>query len=389
MREYIRPDKNCPATMILNIVYYCGEIPLRALRVYGKSDVYMRAVAGRLVRDGYLIKARSIGKPVFKLGKNRTEDTNLFPLAEETYSTASKETYDGDKARAYRAFCRAETCVLVKQAGFSLYPMEKPDLKKKKIEADTKAFYTTQEIKQLMDIKNTWTYASRSIGVIVRGYHFYTVYFITEKTTKISEFTESTSIIHFETELNGSIEAPVRLEYIKINTCTIFAHDYGKTLISLLTGVRYRYKYRHNQGDSGETIENGRYFFTVDDLYEEYILIPYKKEGAEFLEIFTTTGYEEKLLHLSLPEEAILKTPIHFACDGIVDGAYVMVFLDGKLKKLRKFLRYAQAKPDELFKIYCYDFQAKALEKYVGTNIELVIFDQRTVLDAMHEALRP
>lgn len=375
--DLIRDSENCRAVGILNLVYYCGELPRRALRVYGSSAKYMSKVVLKMSRRGYIRIEKVLGRQTIRLGDNKVDNEYLFIGAEESYRMIRNEIREADRNRRYRNISRAETCAFIKQAGFSLYPDEKPYLKRHLLQADTEAFYTTREIKDLMDIEYNGTYATRAIGVLVAGVNLHMVYYISKKRIRVSEFTEYTSVDEFTRVLNGKHEWAIQNEkFIHFGDAIILTFDYGKVLQNLITG-----KESSNHGKK-------EYFFSLDLTYEDYRLIPYTKFGAELLKLYANPKMDEWFKNICIEDDEKLEYLLDFPCDSVTDEGFWLIFMDGRLKRLKRFLSKASIDVKSRYHIICMDFQENGLLSIIPDNVTLHVHPVTDILELYNVMFR-
>ena len=113
--------------------------------------------------------------------------------------------------------------------------------------------------------------------------------------------------------------------------------------------------------------------FRYHEMFGPSYLIPRDKKGQALFSLLLTKDYEDRMMMSCMSSVAVMTARNrHMLCDGYEDGIQVLCHMVPDYGKLLSYLRMAKSSPEEMFRIYCYDFQEEYLTEAISPNIELL-----------------
>ena len=269
--------------------------------------------------------------------------------------------FHGESHRIDRNHRIAEAITVCMRSGIEcrghMVPVLQKD-RKKYITFDHPAFYSSRSIKRLgVDEMNKSKYI-RMVGAIFCQAGLYEVY--NSRSSVLEWFGQGEDKI-IQTMIDICIyNFPIEERHHAI----IFGNDYD---VALQTLRRF---------DSGDK------YVRLDYLgYEKVHFLPMDQSGQKILQIMMLKDWNKKVLELIFEEQYLPDTK-RFQYDALIEGTYVVSFLDSDILKLSAFIK-SVTQEGVAWEVACFDTQVSFLRKYLGENAII----HSLPLDMIHEKL--
>jgi hypothetical protein len=128
--------------------------------------------------------------------------------------------------------------------------------------------------------------------------------------------------------------------------------------------------------------DSGDKYVRLDYLgYEKVHFLPMDQSGQKILQIMMLKDWNKKVLELNFEEQYLPDTK-RFQYDDLIEGTYVVSFLDSDILKLSAFIK-SVTQEGVAWEVACFDTQVSFLRKYLGENAII----HSLPLDMIHEKL--
>ena len=364
------------AYKIIMLLLITGEFPFRSLGLLGNERM-MKETAVRMtqvhvihIKDRektYRCKLINIsGKSTLKtIRLNRAAFELIEDEMPELMPAYIADTYGhrfhGESHRIDRNHRIAEAITVCMRSGIEcrghMVPVLQKD-RKKYITFDHPAFYSSRSIKRLgVDEMNKSKYI-RKVGAIFCQEGLYEVY--NSRSSVLEWFGQGEDKI-IQTMIDICIyNFPIEERHHAI----IFGNDYD---VALQTLRRF---------DSGDK------YVRLDYLgYEKVHFLPMDQSGQKILQIMMLKDWNKQVLELIFEEQYLPDTK-RFQYDALIEGTYVVSFLDSDILKLSAFIK-SVTQEGVAWEVACFDTQVSFLRKYLGENAII----HSLPLDMIHEKL--
>lgn len=364
------------AYRLITVLAVSGEFPTSGLHLFG-SDRVMKALVHNIatmqdvrnMNTGEELRCRLIsisgkgGGKTIRLHRSALPILNwIHPQALESYLSAFyNHRFPGDTVHKDRNHRTAEVIAMCLGAGVEFRPYMIPELQNRKIQrtvSDEPALYCSRDIKRVGgDDKKKIAY-SRLVGVLFARGNCFAVYNMRNAFMKWDgrrEFKVAHSLMEI-TRLNADVDA--------VRDAVLFGKTYDIALRML--------------DDSDET---KRTEFRFDNTYYQTHFIPQTEDGVRQLRLLMLPNWREKLLSVLFDDETRSYNHGRFEYDAIIDGEYVLSFLDSDIARLARFKQAAKDKSD--LQVLCFPHQVEFLQQYLPKHVGI----RELAMDVLEEAL--
>lgn len=270
-------------------------------------------------------------------------------------------------ARAQKAIGESDIFQMMYAIGVGTLPPDKTRLDQPGEITEESTYYTDAEIKNASEFKVKFKedeksrINTRAQGLLTSPGGDYVVYLTRGKKmrwSKSSEYQVSYSASQILNQRKSGREKCATIEN------SIIYFDNGNFFQSILN--------IDEKTINSVTVENG---------YRNTYLVPYTETGRDHTALMVEKDWQERLKQKYLSDADRNIEGISITCDGIEDGAYVLLFCIPNITRLSKFLYAArwEGRPEK-YRIYCYDYQADWLKEAVGGYAEIYTTSFRKVL---------
>ena len=358
-----------------------GEFPTQSLRLLGNEremkELTAKLTGPQTVRNSQTGESISLTKAVSVSGKGKSKTVRLYksaiPIlkwigAEKYYlSTFRSHKVSGGMAHIERNHRVAESVAMFAGAGFEFREYRLPQLRKteiRQVELPYPSFYSARYLKQVESSESkennitkekkelNKTMFSRAVGAVFAGKACYPVYNTRGAVMKWC----------------GKGESKAQLDILGIARMN-FGID------SLDSAILVGASDEGAMATIEETARNIKLDLRFDAIYGYIHFIPLSEVGMRQLALFTVPDLKERLLDLLFePEQRSYDNGI-FEYDALIDGVYVLSYLDGDIARLMRF-KSAQEKLRRRCEVLCFPDQVSFLQKYLEELAEIRVVDR-------------
>ncbi len=362
------------STKILTKIAAAGEFPFKSLHMIGNKVIVQRTVR-KLKEQGYIT---TLGKGQLKtirltqMGISIIQDMNMsyynhyMEISENHHfrSITAKNTKNGlnQMIRRHRL---AEICCILDDLGVYIFPDEKPELsltkKDNRITPGDYIFYNSLELKHTDKRQRYKTEFTRIKGALFSPGGVYSIYNINNGLIKWNNQGEQKAQVLLMDIINMNYDKSYGVEPV-VDDTIIFGKD-TNTILDIL------------KPPTGKRDKNGFELLSFKNTYKNMYFIPLDIEGARLLNIIMEYNWQQRLRESVFPDEMLLSntSTISVDCDAYnkEDDEYILLFLDGNISKLRRFKESTTDKSHN-YKIICFPFQTEMLQKYMGSDFNIM-----------------
>ena len=358
---------------IIKILYAGVVLPYRSLPMLAGEPALTYRMARKMRNEGVLEMVYGYaGKYiVLKDGKRNYHDFLCQYLAQEYLDACQsqmqeyvrckevKEDNSADKMRKKprmeRMLNMSEILLMMHLGGVVVYPEERQPLAtllKRGRERGMSYYFNSVEIKKLEILPyqeeiregESRIQTSRIYGMLVCDSGTYAVYDIGKKLIEWRQYYEVRMKTHIKKLTAGVVEPGTEVG------CILIASDM-KMFARVIT----------NEYD--KKFKGSKILLNIDYAYEDMYGLPATKEGVAMLQLMQQKDWIEKMENCLLAGCSRKNTNYTVICDAVseTDG-YILLFCNSNIARLKIFLRRAiNAREDERFCIYCFDYQLPLL----------------------------
>ena len=171
-------------------------------------------------------------------------------------------------------------------------------------------------------------------------------------------------------------ELKVRLDMTDICTMNTNQYDVQSTIFfcsSYQTGFRVLEEWKRNP--------DLRTLFT--SVYKHVHFIPINEFGVQLLRILTIPHWNERMLRMFFKNEYRSFGMGDMPYDAVMNGTYVLSFLDSDFARLYLFRNNIGNFPDRKWLVLCFHHQAKFLREYLGSGVRLKVIPMAEVMEKL------
>lgn len=370
---YFRPGSHlCRLCALLAVT---GEIPVKSLYLLGSQRVY-RALVAKLTEPQMIVNSETAETLCCRLltlhGKGAKKSVRFYKTglpvldwigAREFYMTAFwNHKLPSDDTHVERNFRLAEAAVVFMQADCEFRPWEMEAFQGhiiRRLHFPRPSFYAARELKNVErnDLKKI-QYA-RFIGTVFTDDTGMTVYNTRDAVMKWNGMSEF--------KARQAIDALARLNTgLREVNAAILLGDSEDVAVRMLESF-----------DKERRVE-----FRFDSIYQHIYFVPLSADGVRQLRLLLFPDWNAQLLDLMFAPEERSYNLGSFVYDAIVDGAYVLVFLDGDLPRLIRF-RSGITPGRYRHEVLCFPHQVSLVKQVLGDQVDIRIIELGDIESAL------
>lgn len=366
---------------LLSTMVMAGEYPYKSLDLMVESSIRKREVINLLKDKGYIdIKTvYGIKRIRFKMfDKKKAEYCyDLFEGA-DTYKPNEKVRVSERKLERIDRI--AEVLIMMMEAGINVTDDEKPLIEKMEIIEETDErlpyFMTSLEARAAVEIKEDKGKGSRFHGTLVSCGGLYNIYNMGDSMMEWVRPSEYTAV-----DFNMQYQTKV------LPWGALYKEWYGKSAIILSRSMEYLVDFvkgnvtpRHGHGTSKNLVN-------INNYYDHTFYLPLSYQGQIMLNMMCMKNWHYYLVGLFYKKEhlASKEVKMSIACDAVKDGYYSLVFMDGDIGRLKRFVNQ-EIKPENhgQFRILCYDFQEEVVKKLAPKGMDVVAYNFEKITNGFY-----
>lgn len=366
---------------LLSTMVMAGEYPYKSLDLMVESPIRKREVINLLKDKGYIdIKTvYGIKRIRFKMFEKKKAEYcyDLFEGA-DTYKPNEKVRVSERKLERIDRI--AEVLIMMMEAGINVTDDEKPLIEKMEIIEETDErlpyFMTSLEARAAVEIKEDKGKGSRFHGTLVSCGGLYNIYNMGDSMMEWVRPSEYTAV-----DFNMQYQTKV------LPWGALYKEWYGKSAIILSRSMEYLVDFvkgnvtpRHGHGTSKNLVN-------INNYYDHTFYLPLSYQGQIMLNMMCMKNWHYYLVGLFYKKEhlASKEVKMSIACDAVKDGYYSLVFMDGDIGRLKRFVSQ-EIKPENhgQFRILCYDFQEEVVKKLAPKGMDVVAYNFEKITNGFY-----
>lgn len=373
---------------IIKALYATMGIAYRDLQLFEGQTLMTQRMVVRMKKEGLIEVTKTACGKVITLAEDQQEKYIQYLTGEylESYRNNKPELSKSlnNERRMERLLKNSEIQIMMHMGGVPSYPDENVGLPEILL-LDYIGYHGSKEIKKESNYQVDVDYTndgmkkilgSRINGMLASPGGIYAVYNISNHLIEWDKGTEVKMSNHIERLLANRYEVQQKR---KIN-CLLITHNI-ETLAKVITNENDE---RKKKGKRKHTLLN------IDYAYDNVYGIPANKSGIDMIRIMSSPNWNDIMRHALLWDIEPCED-YSIPCAGYKEeDGYVLLFCDGNLTMLKLFLKRAcNRRPDEVFTIYCFDFQLPLLVKlgvleYVNVK-QMKLEEYKTILERMEK----
>lgn len=352
----------------MKLMLASGGVSYRTLDLMeGDRLMYIRKL--RTMNKEGIVKINRVGKEFVGVLDNfddkSEEYINDYPEYRGSYirfgknkgSDTGKYWSKGSRSKAVKAFRYMEVVAMMEGGEINVYPDEKPVLYFESSTIPQGAyFYSDTEVKNVTNFsprvkeeKENLIVTSRAQGVITSEGGDYIIYHTDNQRLTWASSQEYQMQYCTARLLGKKCETKHRTE--EIDNCIILGTD-TNVFDEMINS-------RISTNKSGALLN-------VNNGYKNTYVIPIGAEGKSFLNFMTRKDWQTKLREYYLSDKKINTTSSSSVYDASDKGEKILLFCNGNISRLNKFLMGADYGEDSItYSVYCFDFQKDFVIKAV------------------------
>lgn len=274
---------------------------------------------------------------------------------------------DKNGVTSERVIRECEVTQMMYGAGVSVFPDEKTEMRGNAlIDSEEISYYSSHELKECdtfhlhlnsTDKKDNYTMTSRIIGCLISPGGKYAVYHTGHERLFWKKASEGQIAYYISGVINKKCENPNMSGSAK--DCIMVGKDMG-VFQKIFEGRK----------PGCVSVESG---------YERMYAIPYDKNGQKMLERMTKDGWRRKLLDRYLIGYDTDTSMNNIICDGIQESRIALVFCDGDIVRLKKYITAIQwvkcTQTNITYEIYCHDFQQNFVSEVSEALADIILVE--------------
>lgn len=367
---------------LLTAMIIAGEYPYKSLDLMMESPLRKREVINQLKEKDYIdIKiAYGIKRIRFKMfDKKKKEYCNDLFEGANTYKP--NERIRASERKLERIDRIAEVIMMMLEAGINVTPDMKPQISDmepiEELDDRMPYFMTSLEARAAVEIKEDKGKGTRFHGTLVSKGGLYNIYNMGNSMmewVRPSEFTA----VDFNIQYQKSV----------LPWGDNYKEWYGKSAIIFSRNMEYIVDFvkgnvtpRHGHGSSKNLVN-------INTYYDHTFYIPLSYQGQVMLNMMCRKNWHFFLVGLFYKKEHLASNDVKMsiACDAVKEGCYCLVFMDGDIGRLKKFVSQ-KIEPENYgkYRILCYDFQEDAVKKLSPPGIDVIAYDFERITNGFYK----
>lgn len=363
-----------PAHKLAVLLSVAGEFPMSSLHLLGHEKTVQNYIYRAQSKHEIRSDSTTHTSQFLKLyGEGNSRRFRLHKSAipilrwidgEEYYSNTFWHGHlPSDRVHLDRRFRVAEAVAVCMNAGIEFRPYRLPVLQNEKtisVSHTHAAFYPAKDIKSIGGKTELPKFqGSRLIGMLSIPDEVFTVYNCRGTVMKWNGSNE------FKTK--NRMEEIARLNYgvKKADSAILFGNSFEVAL---------------------ENIDSMKNFKALDlrfdSVYRNIHFIPLDSFGAKQIQLITIPNHKERILSILFPNEYRLKGFGSFEYDALIDGKYILSFLDGDIARLNRYREGITCHGLEA-EVVCFPEQIELVQKHLGLGVGIKALEIDVVLDAL------
>ncbi|MEE1256235.1 MAG: hypothetical protein UHN47_06955 [Lachnospiraceae bacterium] len=364
---------------IIQLIYICGMIPYRALRLLANEPrLYQRAIK-EMEKEGILTVDKKGGEKNLRLQDRRNNKMKYEPYIpleyiryyENTSREVLKRLGEEDYMAAKREMRNSSTKIMMYASGVEITP-DKRNLQNEMIKAEDVCYYNSPELKSIIGYENEIEIViermgerssklnnTRINGLLVSPGGNYAVYNIGKEMIEWKR--------KGEMKIAASISNLIRKKSEEEHSIT----NQKEAIVIAQTPNQYvRIINNTNEKRAGKMN-----LINIDYTYDKMYAIPEDRNGVLMMKIMTQRGWRKKILDSILSEEIQKASErSNIDCDGYDEKKEIhqLVFCIPDMAKLKNYIRRAQIEDDKnKFRIYCFTHQLPIIATLAGEYVQV------------------
>lgn len=346
---------------------------MRSLQLLGSREVWRKLILKHSQRQEYRIpncSEKFTCKLLLVTGKGRTKSVRISKAGLDVFEKANpdavfyfnhnyfRHNHAGEKKRIDRFHRVAEATALVRMAGIETRPFVLPMLQMFSIDRvvpDEPSFYLSKELKYFGGDDVNKISFSRITGALFYPGGCYAVY----------------NSRDYLMNWNGKGELKVKAHLTEIARMNAGVDDVTS---ALLLGSDYSIAEVTLRSLEKIKCEDARF----DTIYDHLHFITLDRFGSQVLKMLTLPDWKEAILEMLFDSSCRSYNLGNFEYDALVDGVYVISFLDGDITRLNRF-RKAILDLQEKTSVVCFPEQAEFIQQFLGPRTAIKIIHLRDI----------
>ena len=364
---------------IITILSVVGEFPFSSIGLLGNRNyIYNQIYKHIYVNDYELPETNEIIRcQLFQLSGKAELKTirfhksglqvlkHLDPAAYQSYMDAfNKHFFRSDDEHILRNHRIAEAAVMCMNAGIEARSYIAPKLTKQYHQVfpfTDPAFYLSKHLKKIDPDGFNKTKYARIVGALFYQTGCYSVYNLRDTMMKWKPESE------LKVKLDMTDICTMNTENQEVQSTIFFCSSYQ-------TGFRVLQEWKANS--------DLRTLFTT--VYRHVHFIPINEFGVQLLKIITAPHWNERLLRMFFRTEDRSFGMGDMPYDAVVNGTYVLSFLDSDFARLYLFRNNTGVFPDRKWLVLCFQHQAMFLREYLGAGVRLKVIPMEKVMENLN-----
>ena len=348
--------------LLITLLSIVGEYPVSSLYLLGNERVFKAMVRELTLPQSFhnSITGEKLQLRLLTIaGKHPNKTVRLCRQAmllldwvgtREFYlSVYDRHNFSGSLSHVERNHRVAETAAMFLRAGIECRPwlLPKLQMRQRQLIVENPSFYFPREIKQIEDGELNKTKFTRLTGGLFRPGSRFVVYNTRNAVMKwngMGEFKTKNDLLAI-----GRVNAAVSA----VDSAILFGRSYEVAMDTLLA-----------------TAATKRCELRFDSIYQHIYFIPLDAFGIRQLAFLQLSNWNEEILELLFDPEARSYDNGSFEYDALVDGRYVLSYLNGDIARLIRF-RDAAMDRRRSYEVLCYPEQFHFLRAYLPEHVRL------------------
>lgn len=367
---------------LIQLIYLCGIIPYRSLRLLAEEPRMYQRAAREMEREGIVVIDSKGGEKNLRLPEDWRANKEKYEgyIPEEYVKYHEEVTKNIPKmlgmkssySIAKREICNGNTKMMMYVAGIAIGP----DRVEIGSERELNGYYMSQEIKGTGWYVKTEKQEQQTLGQNKDSMRNYANTRINGMLAsagsgrKYAVYNIGNRVIEWNRK--GEVRIAACIKALERENCE-------KEAIIIARNYKQYIRIVNNTNEKGA---GKRTLINIDYTYDHVYAVPEDSNGVKLLKILNTPNWKKKIINSVCSEEdqeASLHTAID--CDGYDEenNVHILVFCVPDLVKLKNFVKRAQIEDERSrYRIYCYDFQAPLIQELTAgaTRISVVGVDK-------------
>lgn len=362
---------------IIKALYMNGSISYKSLRLFRGNTRLIQRTVQQMKQEEILSVIKKNGRKLISLKNyegNRDKYESFMPKGYAEYYTefAKKKAKKArtDRTQTERVLKNAECAIFMQTSGIASYLDEKIPILNPNVNLpeESSNYYNAKDIKEVESHQkgleayqvevvqdkdgNRKILGSRMNGVLFSAGGIYVVYNINRNLIEWERYGE--------VKMSEHVKRIVKLKQKREKEPEIES-------ILLADNMDVFERVINNEKKTWRNLT----LLNIDFAYANMYGLPLDRNGQMMIKIMQRSGWQKEMMDDFLPEIEE-NTNYSVACDGYLDGRYLLLFCIPNISKLKMFLKRAVQEEDKRkWKVYCFDFQISLLARLGKNNITI------------------